>query len=145
MNKKLARRGVCLHLTLAEILAETVSAMLTSLARVKLAQCKQNLARPWLGHGQGASVNRVYICLIYTYPDQAFAKSILASLAMAGRAFRFTLARQVMHCWRNIQFTFRQILLKLHVAHMNKKAHSAWVCVYTLPSPRSSPRQSPRV
>ena len=51
--------GVCLHLTLAEILAETVFARLTSLARVKLAQCKQNLARPWLGHGQGASVNRV--------------------------------------------------------------------------------------
>ena len=51
--------GVCLHLTLAEILAETVFARLTSLARVKLAQCKQNLARPWLGHGQGASVNRI--------------------------------------------------------------------------------------
>ena len=50
---------MCLHVTLAEILAETVFARLTSLARVKLAQCKQNLARPWLVHGQGASVNRV--------------------------------------------------------------------------------------
>ena len=48
---------MCLHLTLAE----TVFARLTSFARVKLAQCKQNLALPWLGHGQGASVNRVNV------------------------------------------------------------------------------------
>ena len=41
--------GVCLHLTLAEILTETVSARLASLARVKLAQCKQNLAQSWPG------------------------------------------------------------------------------------------------
>ena len=41
--------GVCLHLTLAEILAETVFARLTSLAKLKLAQCKQNFARPWPG------------------------------------------------------------------------------------------------
>ena len=33
-------------------------------------------------------------------------KITLASLAMAGRAFRFTLARQIMHCWRTIPFTF---------------------------------------
>ena len=46
MNKKSSlSEGVCLHLTLAEILAETVSGMLTNLARVKLTQCKQNLAR----------------------------------------------------------------------------------------------------
>ena len=63
MNKKARSARLCLHLTLAEILAETVSAMLTSLARVKLAQCKQNLARPWLGHGQGASVNRVIVAV----------------------------------------------------------------------------------
>ena len=55
IQKSSLGEGVCLHLTLAEILAETVSAMLTSLARVKLAKCKQNLARPW----QGASANRV--------------------------------------------------------------------------------------
>ena len=43
---------------------------------------------------------------IYTKPDQAFAKIILASLAMAGRAFRFTLTWQIMHYWQNIPFTF---------------------------------------
>ena len=58
--KKLARRGCVFTFDPAEILAETVSAKLTSLARVKLAQCKQNLARLWVGHGQCASVNSVF-------------------------------------------------------------------------------------
>ena len=49
MEKRSLGEGVCLHLTLAET-------VFTTLARVKLAQCKQNLARSWLGHGQDASV-----------------------------------------------------------------------------------------
>ena len=60
MNKKLARRGCVFTLDPRRDPRRDISAMLTSLARVKLAQCKQNLARPWFGHGQGASVNRVY-------------------------------------------------------------------------------------
>ena len=63
MKKSSLGKGVCLHSTLAEILDETVFVRLTSLARVKIAQCKQNLAWPWLGHGQGASVNRVFVSL----------------------------------------------------------------------------------
>ena len=40
---------------------------------------------------------------------------------------------QIMHCWRNIPFTFSltKFYLKLHGEHMNKKASSARVCVYT--------------
>ena len=58
---------------------------------------------------------------IYTWHDQAFAKIILASLAMARRAFRFTLARQ--------------IFLKLHLAYMNKKQKSSLgegVCLHLI-------------
>ena len=55
---------------------------------------------------------------------------------MAGRAFRFTLARQIMHCWRNIQFTFS---LELHIEHMNKKLARRG-CVFTL-DPRRDPRR----
>ena len=43
----------------------------------------------------------------------------------------------IVHCWRTIPFTFSltwafaEFYLKLHIEHMNKKARSARVCVYT--------------
>ena len=39
---------------------------------------------------------------------------------------------------------FAKFYLKLHIEHMNEKARSARVYVYTWPSTRSSPRQSSR-
>ena len=116
MNKKLTR--VCLHLTLTEILAETVSAMLTSLAKVKLAKCKQNLARPWLGYGKGASVNRVYdmaCSKMSTCPDN----KLLKNQAQGGHLVLENLVKRNTHTSNHPEctacqemYTVRQVLIE---------------------------------